>query len=173
MKKIGIFAGVFDPIHLGHTYFIEQSVKKYALDKVYVMVEQEPRYKTCLASYGHRKKMAGLATRGIPQAEIYESESKFFPLTSSLPEIKKANPGSKLFLLLGDDVAAHIKDWQGSGQLLKGVELIIADRKHGGRYAEVSSLKARNKLAEGIESEISPAVLDYCRENGLYLVTGA
>lgn len=167
-----MFAGVFDPIHLGHTYFIEQSVKKYGLDKIYVFVEREPKYKTCLASYEHRKKMVKLAIHDIPQAELNESKSKFYPITSSLPEIKKSNPDSRLFLLVGDDVAAHIKDWQAAEQILKGTGLIIADRKHGGRYAEVSSLKVRNKLAKGTEPEISPPVLGYCRKNGLYLASG-
>lgn len=168
MKKIGIFAGVFDPIHLGHTYFIDHSIKKHSLDKVYILVEREPKYKTCLASYEHRKAMAGLAIEDIPRAEIYEPSSKFFPVSASLPEISKANPNSKLFLLLGDDVAKHINEWPDSEKLLKDVELVIAVRGSDEPYSKVSSLKVRKKIETGGEPEVSPEVLDYCGANQLY-----
>lgn len=168
-NKIGIFAGVFDPIHLGHTDFIARSIEENGLDKVYLLIEQEPKYKKCLAEYRHRKKMVELATSKIEQAEIYETDSKFFPITSSLPEIKKANPDSQIFLMLGDDVASHLKDWQDSEVLLNETELIIANRADNKPYSRASSLKVRNQLKDGItDPEISPEVLGYIRQNQLY-----
>lgn len=168
MKKIGLFAGVFDPIHLGHTHFISRSIQDRRLDKVYVLIEREPKYKTCIASYDDRKNMVILALEDIPQAEIYESRDSFFPITSSLPAIRKAQPGAELYLLLGDDVAERIHEWEDQDGL-RGVELIVASRGEGGFEAELSSLKIRNELAESKDTAgLDPGVLAYCRKNGLY-----
>ncbi len=90
-RKIGLFAGVFDPIHLGHTHFINQAIEDKSLDKVYVLIEREPRYKNCIAPYEDRKNMVALAIQDIPKAAIYEAASPFFPITSSLPDIGEAN----------------------------------------------------------------------------------
>lgn len=167
MKRIGLFAGVFDPIHLGHTSFLRRGIRENRLDKVYVLVEQVPKYKRCIASYEDRKAMAALALGDIPNTEVYESPGKFFPITASLPEIKKANPEAELYLLLGDDVAAHIDKWE-SGDELKGVKLIVAKRNADIPYSEVSSLKIRQKIKTGQEVELDPKVLAYCEENKLY-----
>lgn len=168
MKKIGVFAGVFDPIHLGHTEFIKQAIKTKKLDRVYLLVEENPKYKNCIAPYADRQEMARLATTDIGEAEVYEPSAKTFPITSTLPQIRDANPDGEIFLLLGDDVAAHINEWQDT-QALQGVELIVADRGLEDEYSKVSSLKIRNQLKDGTGNPaLAPAVLEYCERNGLY-----
>ena len=167
MKRIGIFAGVFDPIHLGHTEFIKKAVKEHSLDKVYVLIEQNPKFKTCLASYEHRKKMAELATENIPEAEIYETAAESFPITSSLPGIKGANPDAEIFLLLGDDVAEHINEWQAK-EILEGVELIVAKRNQGEPLSRISSLKIRQNIQDNEVAGLEPKVLGYIRAKKPY-----
>lgn len=168
--NIGVFAGVFDPIHLGHTDFIRRSIKNSQLDKVYILVEEAPKYKKCLASYAHRRQMAELATVDIPEAEIYHSSSQFFPISATLPELKKSNPEAKLYLLVGDDVVKHIYDWPDAKTLLKEVELIIAKRAGNDKLAHASSLKIRETLRNGRNTvDLDTRVLDYCRANRLYL----
>ena len=166
--KIGLFAGVFDPIHLGHTHFIHQAIRSNGLGKVYVLIEREPKYKTCIAPYEDRKHMVDLALKDIPEAEIYESESAFYPITSSLPDIRAAESGARIYLLLGDDVAERLDEWQDK-EALKGVETIVASRGEESPQAGVSSLKIRRELAETGESAgLDPAVLEYCRAKKLY-----
>ncbi|HYF96500.1 MAG TPA: adenylyltransferase/cytidyltransferase family protein [Patescibacteria group bacterium] len=174
MSRIGILAGVFDPIHLGHTEFIAQAIKDHKLDKVYILVEKDPKYKTCLASYEHRKEMVGLAVSDIDKIEIYESPRDFFPISSSVPVIKKDNSGSELFLLIGDDVWKHIPSWEDAEELLQTVKPIIAKRNQGAPYSQASSLKIRQSLGKGEDSKfIDSRVLAYCKSNKLYLTSGA
>lgn len=168
--NIGVLAGVFDPIHLGHAQFIRRSIDANQLAKVYVLVEKSPKYKKCLASYVHRKRMVELAIADIAQAEIYDSPSPFFPISATLPELRKSHPKDKLYLLVGDDVAEHIYDWPGAETLLKDVELIIAKRDGDDKLAHASSLKIRETLSNGADSvDLDDQVLDYCRTNQLYL----
>lgn len=174
MKNIGLFAGVFDPIHRGHVEFLKRSIHESELDKVYVVIERKPKYKTCLASYHHRKHMVELAISEIPEAEIYESPEDFFPITSSLPELERSFPGSRFFLLIGDDVAKHIEDWPLAKELLKKTKLLIAERgDEDNPYSKLSSLKIREELKDKKTSDGLPSkVLGYCRENMLYQLTG-
>lgn len=174
MSRIGILAGVFDPIHVGHTEFIKRAMKEHGLDKVYILVEKDPKYKTCLASYEHRKKMVELAAMDIDGVEIYESPRDFFPVSSSVPIIKKYNPDSELFLLAGDDVWRHIPSWEDAEELLQTVKPIIAKRNQDSFYSQASSLKIRQSLGKGEDSLfIDNKVLDYCKVNKLYLISGA
>lgn len=166
--RVGVFAGVFDPIHLGHSYFIKKTIAEKRLDKIYVLVEKRPRYKKCAASYEHRLKMTRIALKDIPEVEIYEGESEYFPITADLPTIKKANPEAKIHLLLGEDVAEHIGDWEDPNAALEGVELIIAKRKKGEPYAEASSLKIRKSLKNNGPVQLDPSVADYIKKNRLY-----
>jgi nicotinate-nucleotide adenylyltransferase len=166
-KRIGLFAGVFDPIHLGHTSFIRRAIEDNRLDKVFVLVERAPKFKQCIASYEQRTTMAELALKNIPQAEIYESASEFFPITSSLPAIKKANPDAGIYLLVGNDVAAHMDKWEATDELAD-IRLIIAERGAAVPYSDVSSLKIRQKRQAGQDVELDPKVLAYCEDNKLY-----
>lgn len=36
-KKIAVFGGTFDPIHLGHMNLAKTAVEEIALDKLYIM----------------------------------------------------------------------------------------------------------------------------------------
>lgn len=167
MGNVGLFAGVFDPIHLGHTEFIKRAINSQRLDKVYVLIERKPKYKTCIASQADRKKMVELALEDIKEAEIFEPESDFFPVTSALPDIRKMYPGSKLYLLAGDDVASRIGEWK-ERDVLEGVGLVVAKRGSEGKYMDVSSLKVREKIKKGEKPELDPKVLDYCESNRIY-----
>lgn len=169
MKNIGLFAGAFDPIHLGHIHFINQAIKKSELDKVYLLIEREPKYKESVADYEHRRRMVELATAQNPKIELYDSKSPFFPISSSLPEISQANPGVNIFLLLGQDVADHIHGWEGADKLLKNVNLIIAPRGEEGAYSQMSSFKIKQELKKSkTPAGLDRLVLDYCRQNGIY-----
>ncbi len=153
---------------MGHTDFIARAIKENDLDKVYVLVEREPKYKTCIAGYVDRLEMVKLAIAEISQAEIYESKAGSFPLTASLPEIKKSNPDAKLFILAGADVAKHINEWENARELLEGIELIVADRTESETYGRVSSLKIRRKITAGEKPELAQGVLDYAQTRKLY-----
>lgn len=168
LVKIGVFAGVFDPMHLGHTYFIERAVQDNNLDKVYVLIERQPKYKTCIASYGQREEMAKLALKSIPKARVHKPKSNFFPITSTLPEIKKINPNAQIFLLLGEDVASHIGSWDDPTGALNRVGLIVAKREKTESFSNASSLKVREKIKNREKPELAPAVLNYIKKTGLY-----
>ena len=49
-KKIGIMGGTFNPIHNGHLVLGEMAYEQFGLDKVLLMPNKKPYYKTTLDS---------------------------------------------------------------------------------------------------------------------------
>jgi len=169
LKKIGVIAGAFDPMHSGHLQFIKDSIKQYGLDKVLVLIEKQSRHKKSFAGFEHRKKIAELTIKNLPSVELYESSSDSFPISSTLPKIKSEFK-AKTYLLIGDDVKEHITSWQNSASILKDVELIVADRNHSGGHSRVSSGKVREQIKSKTNTaDMQEDALNYCLSNRLYI----
>jgi len=164
MLRIAVLAGVFDPIHLGHLNFIERIITETSLHKVYLLVEKAPKHKPVFASFDDRLKMIELAIKNNPKIEIYDCGAENYPISHALPEIKKSNASSQIYLLSGHDVAKHIRSWDGAEDLLKGVELIVAERQDG-----ITSGQIRQALSVGQKPiGIDPKLLEYIKNNQLY-----
>ena len=59
-NRVGIYSGVFDPVHKGHLGLAEAALNLGLVDKVYLLVEKEPRHKQDVSDYQHRLSMAWL-----------------------------------------------------------------------------------------------------------------
>lgn len=164
MKRIGILAGTFDPVHLGHIDFIERIISEKLLDKVYLLVEKKPKHKPVFVDFKDRIKMLSLAINHNSKIKIHNCQVENYPISHCLPKIKNANRTAQFYLLLGRDVAEHIPLWENSDNLLNGVELLIAHRDDG-----ITSGKIRNALSLGQDPNgLDPKVLEYINSNNLY-----
>lgn len=170
MNKIAVIAGAFDPIHLGHLHFINESIKTYNLYRVYLLIEKDSKHKKIFASYKDRKTMVELAINNQPKIEIYNDQSAYFPISNSLPKIKADNPGSSIHLLIGSDVAEHINDWQDADALFKDVKFIVAKRGSGEEHRSFTSGKIRAELERPQKPlGLNDQVYKYIKENKLYM----
>ena len=165
MLRIAVLAGVFDPIHLGHLNFIERIITETSLHKVYLLVEKAPKHKPVFASFDDRLKMIELAIEGNPNIEIYDCDAENYPISHAMPEIKKSHPSSQIYLLTGYDVAEHIRSWSGAKDLLKNVEIIVANRDDGITSGKIRQAITKSKSALGL----APAVQKYIITHGLYI----
>lgn len=164
MKKIGVLAGAFDPIHQGHLDFINRIVSEKSLNKIYLLVEKKPKHKPVFADYNHRMEMIELAVKNQAKIKVYDCQIENYLLSRCLPKIEKAEKPSQIYLLLGHDVAQHINSWENSSELLKGVELVVASRDDG-----ITSGKIRNSLlGKQQPNGLDPAVLGYIKRHNLY-----
>jgi nicotinate-nucleotide adenylyltransferase len=193
MSRIGIYAGTFDPIHMGHIAFAEFAMTKARLDEVVFMPERSPRHKHGTTSYDHRLTMVEQATLGIPGMRALAVTEKRFTVDHTLPELQAMFPGATFVFLLGSDVFEYLPSWQDSSLLLATSELAIATRgsmtdqdileqiqkwpvfpqvftviTNHTRQA-VSSTSIRNLLAAGeLTDDVPDAVQKYIREHHLY-----
>jgi nicotinate-nucleotide adenylyltransferase len=129
VKRIGIFAGTFDPVHQGHLAFSQAALRQCDLQKVYFLPERFPRAKQAVTAIRHRVAMLELAQKDLPdQGTIVLNEDQF-KVASTLPMLQAQFSDARLVLLLGSDVVCHsLPHWDGLDSLLHQTDLAIAVR---------------------------------------------
>jgi nicotinate-nucleotide adenylyltransferase len=193
VKRIGIYAGVFDPVHAGHIAFALQSISHAELDKVYFMPERRPRHKQGVEHFGHRVAMLKRASKPHNKLDVIELEDISFSMERTLPKLQKRFSGKQLVFLFGSDAAQQLPGWPKAGNLLKASELVVGVRKDSSPEhirqdiqgwplkpkklyvfesyaADVSSHKIREALrARRYVSGLLASVARYANRNWLYI----
>ncbi len=127
-RRIGIYSGTFDPIHVGHIAFAMQALEVANLDKVYFMPERRPREKHDVEHFAHRVAMVKQAIKPHPQFDIIELVDISFSVERTLPKLKAMFAGDQLIFLMGSDVVKSLPDWPKAERLLKKHEIIVGLR---------------------------------------------
>jgi nicotinate-nucleotide adenylyltransferase len=129
MRRIGIFSGTFDPVHIGHIDFAAAAVEACKLEKVLLLPERIPREKSVVAPYEDRKAMLELAIRDDQKLEVGPEFDACFTVGQTLPKIVNMYPNAQIVFLLGSDVVKTFAyRWQGLKEFLQTVELCIGLR---------------------------------------------
>jgi nicotinate-nucleotide adenylyltransferase len=130
-KRVGIFAGSFDPIHDGHLAVVESAIKNIGLDRVLIMVEKNPWSSKKPISIEHRKNMVNLAIENIDNVKQLELEDDRFDLEKTLPQIEYLYQGSELHFIFGADVFLQINktNWPGLKKLLEH-KIVVFERSN-------------------------------------------
>lgn len=196
MKRVGILAGTFDPVHKGHLGLAAQALDVGGLDKVFLLPEPRPRRKQGVRALSHRLNMAELAAASHPKIGVIRLEHPQFSVHETLPVLQARFSGAELYMIMGDDVLAHLAEWPGVIRLLKETSFILAARQtspgkihekmqalsgvHGVdvRFSilseplnSASSQAVRSALRAGMHSDmVSPEVTNYIKAQKLYYV---
>jgi len=127
-KRIGIYAGTFDPIHSGHVAFALQAVEAGSLDEIYFLPERRPRGKPQVEHFAHRVAMVKRALKPHPLFNVLELVDISFSVQRTLPALRKHFMGDQLVFLFGSDVILGLLSWPNADHLLREGELIIGLR---------------------------------------------
>jgi len=163
-KRIGIFGGTFNPIHLGHVKACLEVQKVFALDKILFIPSYIPPHKgsSDIAAPSHRMKMVELAVADYPQfvpspIEI-EAKGKSYSILT-LSKLKERYPNAWIFFILGVDAFLEIDSWRDYEKVLEQCHFIVISRpgyhlqdaEHilGGRYKKwIRQLRAQKETSE-------------------------
>ena len=151
-KRIGIYAGTFDPVHAGHITFAVQSLKAAELDQVFFLPERRPRNKQGVEHFGHRVAMLNRAIKPHPKFDVLELVDVNFTVARTLTYLEAKFPSSQIALLIGSDVLNSLTNWPNSDKLLRNCELVISARKDD----DIEQLK---KLIDGWEVKPKAATM--------------
>lgn len=184
--KIGIFAGTFDPVHIGHISFALESIKTTGLEKIVLLPERQPRGKSAVTDFGHRLNMLKLAAKQFKNLEVLQLPEANFTISETLPQLQKKFPTSQLFLLTGSDVVKSLPRWTNLDELVKNVDIIVGVRQSDDE-AELKKYLATkipglrlsfangsypNMTASQVRAEprakVAPGVQDYIKSHNLY-----
>ena len=139
-KRIGIYAGTFNPVHSGHIAFALQAVQAAQLDELYFLAERQPRHKRGVEHFGHRMAMLDRAAKPYTQFKALELPDINFSVKRTLPRLQKLFPSDQLVFLVGSDVAPSIPSWDHAERLLHVAELVIGVRTNGSSTPDLQEL---------------------------------
>ena len=191
MKRIGLFGGTFDPVHIGHLVAAAEARYQLRLDRVLMVVANEPWQKVgerVVTPADDRFVVVDAAVEGLAGLEASRLEiDRGGPsyTADTVAELRATYPGAELFLVVGADVAASMGSWRRVESMIDDVVLAVVDR--GGvaprvdlpRWRvehvpipslEVSSSDLRRRLAEGrpVDLLVPAAALRRMERLGLY-----
>ena len=130
--RLGVFGGVFDPVHRGHVQVAESALTEFALDSVlFIPAGQPPHKGRAAASAKHRVRMLEIALRNEPRfslslIELSKPETSFSVHT--LEELHRAYPQAELFFIIGLDAFLDLETWYRPRHVLELAHLVVVFR---------------------------------------------
>lgn len=192
MRRIGIFGGSFNPIHVGHALIASYIVENSDIDTLWLMVSPQNPLKenSSLASDYHRLRMTELVSRRIEN--VITSAFEFdLPKPSytidTLNALQAKFPDDEFYLVIGADNWCVFDRWKAGEEIItrhrvliyprRGYDIVIPE-KYSDRVLvveapliEVSSTQVRERLAQlkSVSFYVPEAVERYIIENNLYM----
>jgi len=131
-KKIGLFGGTFNPIHLGHLRGAEEIRETFGLQEVVFIPAAIPPHKVAegVAEARHRLQMVRLATASNPGFSTTDIELARAGKSYSIDTIRyfRERHPDGLFFILGGDAFEEIETWKEFQQLFSLCNFIVMTR---------------------------------------------
>jgi len=133
MKRIGIFGGTFDPVHLGHLRVAQEFAEGFALDRVLMIPAGLPPHRVELPSAcaEDRLEMLRLAVAGNPELEVSDIEinrtGPSFTLETLL-DLQAGDEDKQFYLALGADAYRDISKWHRPLEVLQNTHVVVLTR---------------------------------------------
>jgi nicotinate-nucleotide adenylyltransferase len=133
-KRIGIYGGTFDPIHLGHICLAIEMLEAHHLTEIWFCPAQASPFKKegASASAQHREAMVRLAIRGIPQLKCsrvdLDRPAPSYTVDTLRLLHQQASKETKFYLILGEDSAETFFCWHQPEEIIKLSQVIIGKR---------------------------------------------
>ena len=143
MKRVGIFAGTFDPVHEGHIAFALHAAQHCQLDAVYLMPERQPRRKYNVSDISVRLQLIQQRTAKHTNLDTLMFDESQFSVQTTLPALQSRFPDAQLVFLIGSDVACDsLAHWDELGTLARTVEFVVGVRNTHDNEVVAHSLQA-------------------------------
>lgn len=177
MKKVGILGGTFNPIHNGHLILAETARSLCGLDEVLLLPSgcSYMKNQNEILPGAVRLEMARLAAAENPHFKVsaieVEREGNSYTC-ETLKELKRLNPDSELYYIVGADTLLHMENWRHPEEIFKTSVILAAVREgwqDGGLAEKIAYLNERYgadiRLLSSLHIEISSTeIRNRCRK---------
>lgn len=189
-ERIGVFGGTFDPIHVGHLVAAVNARHAACLDRVLLVVANEPwqkagRWMTPALDRLALVEAALEDVEGLEASDLEIARGGVSYTADTLSELHVLHPGAELALVVGADVAAQLATWERVDEVAARATLVVVNRPgiprpsvgapwrvvHAGMPAiDISSTELRARAGDGrpLEFLVPPAAIRCLRARGLY-----
>lgn len=134
MKKIGLFFGTFNPIHIGHLIVANHIVEFSDLDEVWFVITPQSPFKTkkSLLSEEHRYQMVYDALQEYPKLKVSKIEFKLpqpnYTINTLVHLEEKYGTRYQFSLVLGEDNLKNFHKWKNYDVILDHFSLYVYPR---------------------------------------------
>lgn len=196
MKKVAIFGGTFNPVHLEHVSLCQSAIKELDLDKLIVMptfISPHKANKTCLSATD-RLNMLKLAFEGQEKIEVSDFEILKEGKSYTYQTIESFyQQGVKLYFIVGGDMLNDFKTWRNPERILDKATLVVFERQsiftdfekeqeyfsktfctnfiklsYVGKDFSSTKIRTYAKFGLSLEGLMPKKVEDYIKQNELY-----
>ena len=193
MKKVGLYFGTFNPIHIGHLIIANHMAEFSELDEVWMVITPQSPFKTkkSLLDNHHRYQMVFEATAAYPKLKPSKIEFDLpqpnYTINTLVHLEEKYQDEYKFSLIMGEDNLKSFHKWKNYETILENYSLHVYPRISEGKVEhqfknhpkvnkidapiiEVSSTFIRKQHAFGknIKAMLPDSVWKYMDEMNFY-----
>ncbi|MDP9452258.1 MAG: nicotinate-nucleotide adenylyltransferase [Actinomycetota bacterium] len=191
-ERLGVFGGTFDPIHVGHLVTAVNVRHALDLDRVLLVVANDPWQKAALPVTPAADRLAMVEAAvaevaGVEASRLEIDRGGASYTADTLATLGRLHPGGELFVILGSDAAALLSTWERAEEVRAAATLVVVTRPGADRKApppgwdhrvvevprlEVSSTDLRARFTDGrpLDWLVTDPVVDVIRQRSLYAV---
>jgi nicotinate-nucleotide adenylyltransferase len=131
-RKIAVYSGSFNPLHIGHKTVIDTLSKKF--DWVYLVVTPQNPLKDNIETPSHvrsQKAHEALIRNGYFNVSVNNVENEMMPpyyTINTLRELSNRNENGEFMLAIGADNLSNIKEWHSYKEILLDFGVIVFPR---------------------------------------------
>jgi nicotinate-nucleotide adenylyltransferase len=192
MRKIGLYFGTFNPIHIGHLIIANYMVENSDLDEIWMVVTPHNPFKkkSSLLDNHHRFELVYKATENYPKLKPSDIEFKLPQpnyTTNTLAHISETYQDKEFCLIMGEDNLKSFHKWKNFETILERHHIYVYPRISDGTVAtqfdthpkihkvdapivQISSTLIRNGIRDGknIKPMLPKEVWSYIDEMNFY-----
>ena len=192
MRKIGLYFGTFNPIHIGHLIIANYMVENSNLDEIWMVVTPHNPFKrkSSLLDNHHRFELVYKATENYPKIKPSDIEFKLPQpnyTTNTLAHISETYLDKEFCLIMGEDNLKSFHKWKNFETILERHHIYVYPRISDGTVAtqfdthpkihkvdapivQISATQVRNGIKEGknIQPMLPKEVWSYIDEMNFY-----
>lgn len=191
-KKIGLFFGSFNPIHIGHLILANYILEHSDMEELWFVVSPQNPFKDkkSLLKDHNRLDMVQLAIKNYPKMRASNVEFAL-PIPSytidTLTYLKEKYPNYSFSLIMGEDNLTNFHKWKNYELILKNHQIIVYPRIFGEEkkvdylehenihqitapIIELSATEIRNMIKTGKNTRpmLPPEVFEYLDGSSFY-----
>ncbi|WP_378180412.1 nicotinate (nicotinamide) nucleotide adenylyltransferase [Aquimarina sp. SS2-1] len=138
MKKIGLYFGTFNPIHIGHLAIANHMAEYSDLDEIWMVVTPHNPFKkkNSLLDNNHRLEMVYRATESYPKLKPSDIEFKLQQpnyTVNTLVHLQEKYPDYEFHLIMGEDNLKSFHKWKNYEVILENHHIYVYPRISEGK----------------------------------------
>ncbi|MBX7051007.1 MAG: nicotinate-nucleotide adenylyltransferase [Flavobacteriales bacterium] len=133
MKKVALYFGSFNPIHIGHLIVANYVLQHGGVNELWFVISPQNPFKKQdeLAAESHRYNMVKCAIEGTPgllACDIEFSLARPSFTANTLRELAESHPGFEFSIVLGEDNQSKFHQWKEYEWILQHYRILFYPR---------------------------------------------